>query len=77
MSDGRFQKYKAEVREELEEARAKRGLKREDLTMKLIGILVDHETDDPIFRASQLYELFRLPDEIFEEESMRRRGYEI
>ncbi|MBR2999563.1 MAG: hypothetical protein IKF39_01070 [Oscillospiraceae bacterium] len=77
MSDSRFEKYKAQVREALEKAHEKRGLKRGDLTTELIGMLVEHEQDDPIFRASQLHELFRLPDEIMEEESLRRRGYEV
>lgn len=77
MSDSRFEKYKAQVREALEKAHEKRGLKRGDLTTELIGMLVAHEQDDPIFRASQLHELFRLPDEIMEEENLRRRGYEV
>lgn len=72
MSDSRFEKYKEQVREVLKEAHEKRGLKRGDLTMELIGILVEHEQEDPIFRASQLYELFRLPDEIFIEEKTRK-----
>lgn len=78
MSNELFGKFKRLVREELEEARSKRNLKRSELDDIIKGAITFHgEDEDPLFRASQLYELFRLPDEILEEESMRRKGYEI
>jgi hypothetical protein len=78
MSDATFEKFKALLRDELEEARNKRNLKRSELDDIIKGAITYHgNDDDPLFRASQLYELFRLPDEIMEEERMRGMGYEI
>jgi len=78
MSNELFGKFKKLVREELEEGRAKRNLKRSELDDVVKGAITYHDKDeDPLFRASQLYELFRLPDEIMEEERMRGLGYEV
>lgn len=78
MSDATFEKFKALLRDELEEARSKRNLKRSELTDIVIGKVTYHDKDEnPMFRAEQLYEAFRLPDEIMEEEALRRKGYAI
>ena len=78
MSNELFGKFKRLVREELEEGRSKRNLKRSEMDDIVKGAITYHgKDDDPLFRASQLYELFRLPDEIMEEERMRGMGYEV
>ena len=78
MSDATFDKFKKLLREELEEARSARNLKRSELKDLVIGRVTYHDKyENPIFRADQLYEAFRLPDEIMEEEALRRKGYAI
>lgn len=78
MSEATFNEFMRLLREELEEARSKRNLKRSELTDIIIGRVTYHDkNENPFYRAEQLYEAFRLPDIIIEEESMRRKGYEI
>lgn len=78
MSEATFREFMKLLREELEEARGKRNLKRSELTDIVIGRVTYHDKhENPFYKAEQLYEAFRLPDIIIEEESLRRRGYEI
>ena len=67
MSNELFGKFNRLVREELEEGRSKRNLKRSEMDDIVKGAITYHgKDDDPCFRASQLYELFRRPDAIME-----------